>query len=176
MMKIFSTQLQGLFTRIVDQEDEHVEDGARLLAQAALGDGHIYLHGFGEMEAIVIEALSGPEPLPASARLFVDGEMVELTNRDRVIILTRFSTDEEAIRLAEELADKGIETVGISAFVKDQERSLHQFVDVHIDSKLLKPLIPDDEGNRYGFPSMMTTLFAYYSLTFTMKEIVKEYE
>lgn len=175
-MKIFSTQLQGLFNRIIDQEEEMVEDGARLLAQAVLGEGQLYLHGFGEMEAVVIEATKGAESLPSSAKLIIDGKMAQLTDRDRVLLITRYSTDQDALQLAEELAQRGVEIVAISALVKGEERSLDQLVDVHIDSKLVKALIPDDEGNRYGFPSIITALFAYYSLTYTLKEIIKEYE
>lgn len=34
MLKIFTTQLAGIFSRIQDKESEAIEDGARLLAQA----------------------------------------------------------------------------------------------------------------------------------------------
>ncbi|MGQ0519212.1 DUF2529 family protein, partial [Bacillus sp. D-CC] len=41
--------------------------------------------------------------------------------------------------------------------------SLERYTDVHIDTKLLKGLIPDDEGNRYGFPSLIV-LYQYVRL------------
>ena len=34
MLKMFTTQLSGLFNRIFDKEELSIEDGARLLAQA----------------------------------------------------------------------------------------------------------------------------------------------
>ncbi|WP_078543402.1 DUF2529 domain-containing protein [Litchfieldia alkalitelluris] len=176
MMKIFSTQLQGLFNKIMEQEDLAVEDGARLLAQAVMGEGTIYIKGYHELEAIEIEATQGVEPLPSTSVLFIGNDIAEITERDRVLILSRSSADHEAIMLAKDCAEKGISTVAISSLVKDQVDSLADFVDVHIDSKLTKPLIPDEDGNRFGFPSIMTALFAYYSLSFTLKEIIKEYE
>ncbi|MGK0537349.1 DUF2529 family protein, partial [Bacillus sp. 'calajunan'] len=49
------------------------------------------------------------------------------------------------------------------------------YTDVHIDTKLLKGLIPDDEGNRYGFPSLMIALFAYHGIKYTIDEMLNEY-
>jgi len=175
-MKIFSTQLQGIFSKIAEQEELIIEDSARLLSQAISSDGTVYIHGFEEMEAISIEAIHGTEPLPSTKRLFENQRMAPLTELDRVLLISRFSTDEKTIALAEELAKKGIATVAISAVVKDSSNSLEQIVDFHIDSKLLKPLIPDDDGSRYGFPSIMTALFAYYNLAFTIRETIKEYQ
>ena len=175
MMKIFSTQIQGLFNRISEKEEMNIEEGARLLAQAVIGDGTIYIQGFHEMEAITIEATMGAEPLQSSDRLFKSNEMVELTAVDRVLLVSRYSTDPEVIKLAEKLRIEGIPTVGVSAVIASDEPSLEQIVDIHIDTKLVKPLIPDEDGTRYGFPSIMTALFAYYGLAFTIKEIASEY-
>ncbi|MEH7222202.1 DUF2529 domain-containing protein [Bacillus sp. JJ1566] len=177
MLKMFTTQLQGQFNRIMEQEEMNMEDGARILAQSVISDGTILIHGFGEMAAVVTEALFGAEPLKSAKPLFTDGKMNEVEDVDSVLLITRFSTDEEAIKLAEELRDKGIQTVAISAIVKTEDkRTLNQMVNIHIDSKLQKPLIPDDFGNRFGFPSVMTALYAYFGLKFTIKEMVEEFD
>ena len=63
MLKIFSTQINGLFKKVMEKEEFNIEDAARLLAQAAVGDGTIYIHGFGEMDGVTTEALKGIEPL-----------------------------------------------------------------------------------------------------------------
>ena len=52
---------------MMEKEEFNIEDGARLLAQAAVGDGTIYIHGFGEMDGVTKEALEGVEPLPKAA-------------------------------------------------------------------------------------------------------------
>ncbi|MFX3624408.1 MAG: DUF2529 domain-containing protein [Ectobacillus sp.] len=174
MLKIFSTQLSGYFKKIAEQEEIHIEDGARLLAQAAIGSGAIYIHGVREMGAVTLEAIYGEEPLSGARALFENGKMADITPADRIILVTRFSTDEKAIALAQKLQEQGHMIVGISA-LKEGAQSLEQFTDVHIDTKLLKALIPDEEGSRYGFPSAMTALFTYYGLAFTIKEILAEY-
>jgi len=48
--------------------------------------------------------------------------------------------------------------------------------DVHINLQLLKGLLPDDFGNRYGYPSSMAALYVYYGIKFTIDEILAEYE
>ncbi|CAM4069481.1 hypothetical protein BAMA_01505 [Bacillus manliponensis] len=175
MFKIFSTQLNGYFTRISQNEEANIEDSARLLAQAMIGDGTIYLHGTKEMEGVVCEALYGAEPLKNAKRLFEGEAKANVTSADRVLLISRSSTDEEIISLAKNFQEEGNFIVGISA-LQEGEQSLEQFTDVHIDTKLLKALIPDDDGSRYGFPSLMIALFAYHNLKFTIDEIMNEYE
>ncbi|WP_453992942.1 DUF2529 domain-containing protein [Bacillus nitroreducens] len=177
MLKIFTTQLQGQFKRIMEHEEMNMEDGARILAQSVISDGNIWVHGFGEMAAVTTEALFGAEPLQSAKPLLTDGKRNEIETVDSVLLITRFSTDEEAIKLAEELRSSGIQTVAISAKVKTEgERTLDKVVDIHIDSKLQKPLIPDEVGTRFGFPSVMTALYAYFGLKFTIKEMIEEFE
>ncbi|MDM5196342.1 DUF2529 domain-containing protein [Bacillus hominis] len=174
MLKIFSTQLSGYFSRISQKEDMNIEDSARLLAQALVGDGFIYLHGTNEMEGVVSEALFGAEPMKQAKRLIENGELAAVTSADRVLLISRFSTDEEVVTIAKKLQEEGQSIVGISA-VHEGPESLEQYTDVHIDIKLLKGLIPDDEGNRYGFPSLIIALFAYHGLKFTIDEMLNEY-
>ncbi|MGH0430521.1 DUF2529 family protein [Bacillus mycoides] len=174
MLKIFSTQLSGYFSKISQKEDMNIEDSARLLAQALVGDGFIYLHGTNEMEGVVSEALFGAEPMKQAKRLIENGELAAVTSADRVLLISRFSTDEEVVTIAKKLQEEGQSIVGISA-VHESPESLEQYTDVHIDIKLLKGLIPDDEGNRYGFPSLIIALFAYHGLKFTIDEMLNEY-
>ncbi|PEC03882.1 hypothetical protein CN360_16630 [Bacillus cereus] len=176
MLKIFSTQLSGYFSRVSQKEEMNIEDSARLLAQALVGDGFIYLHGTNEMEGVVAEALFGAEPMKQAKRLFENGKEVEVevTSADRVLLISRFSTDEAVVEIAKKLQEEGHSIVGISALQEGTE-SLERYTDVHIDTKLLKGLIPDDEGNRYGFPSLIVALFAYHGIKFTIDEMLNEY-
>ncbi|MCU7673525.1 DUF2529 domain-containing protein [Bacillus thuringiensis] len=174
MLKIFSTQLSGYFSRVSQKEEMNIEDSARLLAQALVGDGFIYLYGTNEMEGVVAEALFGAEPMKQAKRLFENGKEAEVTSADRVLLISRFSTDEAVVEIAKKLQEEGHSIVGISALQKGTE-SLEQYTDVHIDTKLLKGLIPDDEGNRYGFPSLIVALFAYHGIKFIIDEMLNEY-
>lgn len=174
MLKIFTTQLIGYFNRILEQEEFPIEDGARLLAQAAIGEGSIYIYGADEMAGILDEALNGPEPFPFAKAL---KELDHVTNTDRVLLFSRFSTDEKAVEIAKKLSAKGVQIVGVSAASQEEDRdTLLHFVDIHIDTKLKKPFIPADDGSRIGFPTLMISLYIYHCLSFTLKEILSEYD
>lgn len=165
MLKMFTTQLTGLFKRIEDKAEFSFEDGARLLAQGQT----IYITGFREMKAVEFEALEGAEPFNRAVLL---GDLDTVTLADRVLVFTRSSDDDEAVRVGEALLEKGIPFVAVSAGAG----RLVEISDVHIDLQLSKGLLPDDEGNRYGYPSSMAALFVYYGLKFTVDEILAEYE
>lgn len=169
MLKMFATQLTGVFKRIVENEEFSFEDGARLLAQAPIADGAIYILGTKEMKAVEFEGLEGAEPL-RFARSFADVD--ELTNADRVIIFTRSSLDSEALAIAEQLQVKEIPFVAVST----GGGHLDELADVHINLGLKQGLLPDDLGNRYGYPASIAALFVYYGLKFTIDEILAEYE
>lgn len=115
MLKMFSTQLAGLFKRIQEQNEFSFEDGARLLAQsAASSDGAIYICGFGEMAAVEAEACCGAEPLSFAKKW--DG-VQEVTEADRVVMFSRFSNDCDAVALAQSLVAQGIPFVAVSTDV-----------------------------------------------------------
>jgi uncharacterized phosphosugar-binding protein len=177
MMKIFTTQLTGHLNRILDQEELSIEDSARLLAQALIGEGTIYIYGYKELHGVVLEALSSSEPLNrAESLLDNNGQVKKLSPEDRVLLFTYCSTDEEATSIAKSLSDQGIQTVGVSALIKNADSGLDSITDLHIDAKLRQPLIPGDDGVRYGYPALMTSLYVYYAISFTIKEILNEYE
>ncbi len=176
MLKIFTTQLSGYFKRIEEKEEFNIEDAARLLSQAIVGDGNVYVYGAREMKSVMFEALESEEPLQGAKPLLTMENLDNVTPADRVLLVSRFSDDQESIIIAKKLAEKSIPLVGMSALRASEDETLDQVVDVHIDTKLTKPLIPDDEGNRYGFPAVMTSLYAYYAVSLTIKEIISEYE
>lgn len=167
MLKMFTTQLTGLFKRIDEKEEFSFEDGSRLLAQGQT----IYLLGYGEMKAVEFEAVEGAEPLKGAKVLT---NVDEVTNADRVLLFTRTSGDEEAVGLSLKLQEKDIPFVAVSTVVPDGK--LAELADVHINLQLTKGLLPDDFGNRYGYPASMAALFVYYGLKFTIDEILAEYE
>ncbi|MBX9971555.1 DUF2529 domain-containing protein [Cytobacillus firmus] len=173
MLKMFSTQLTGLFKRLQEKEEFSIEDSARLLAQAASGDGKIYIYGTKEMAAIGYEAVQSQEPL-RDAAIFESEE--EVSETDRVIIFSRHSDDEDAAVLAKSLSEKGIPFVAVSTVKAESNINIADLADVHIDLKLAKGLLPDEEGNRFGYPASMAALFVYYGIKFTIDEILAEYE
>ena len=75
MSKMLSTQLNGLFQKIVQNEDEAIEETARLLAQASVGQGRVYFACFDEMQAIELNAV-------AKYQFFYKYKKVESRNYD----------------------------------------------------------------------------------------------
>jgi hypothetical protein len=171
MLKMFSTQLAGLFKKI--QEDNYgFEDSSRLLAQSAIGDGCIYIHGFHEMTGIMQEAFYGAEPFPYAKPY---DPKIPLTIADRVLLFTRYANDKDAIDFACKLKEEQIPFAAVATSTQNELNTLEQLADVFIDLRLQRGLIPDDNGNRIGFPHLMSALFAYYGIKFTLEEILTEY-
>ncbi|WP_042463628.1 DUF2529 domain-containing protein [Neobacillus dielmonensis] len=173
MLKMFSTQLTGVFKKIAENEEFSFEDGARLLAQATAGDGYIYIFGAKEMRAVPAEAIDGAEPLRSAKELTAEN-LSEVTDADRVLLFTRTSNDNDTVQLAERLAERRIPFVAVSTVL--DEGKLTELADVHIDLRLTRGLLPDETGGRFGIPASMAALFVYYGLKFTIDEILAEYE
>lgn len=157
--------------KIKEKEELALEDGARLLAQASVGEGKIYIKGFGEMEGVVHEALEGAESMSHAERLI---QTEELAHTDRVIIFSRFSDSPEAVLLGRELMEKGVPFVSVSAAKEASERDLANMADVHINTHVIRPILPSEDGSRIIFPSLIAALYIYHALKFTVDEILLE--
>jgi hypothetical protein len=176
MLKIFSTQLQGIFKKIAEKEEMNLEEGARLLSQALVGEGSVYIHGFDEQKAVEVTAINGPEPLLRAKPLYKDGNLAPVTSLDRVLIVTRSSSDQQGLELASALTNNRIPVVAISSILNTDEKGLQDIVDVHINCFATKGLIPDETGDRFGIPTSLAALYTYYGLYFTILEILEENE
>ncbi|TFD97106.1 DUF2529 family protein [Jeotgalibacillus sp. R-1-5s-1] len=172
MLKMFTTQLTGLFGRLHSKEENEIENAARLLAQANVGAGSIYVAGFGEMEGVTAEALRGEEPLTGARELT---SVTELTTADRVLLVTRRSTDPQALKLAAELQSNDVPFVAIAGKVKDAEDDLAASADSFLNTQTIRGMLPDETGGRFGFPSLMAALYLYHGVKFVVEEILEEY-
>ncbi|WP_338754831.1 DUF2529 family protein [Bacillus sp. FJAT-52991] len=166
---MFSTQLNGLLQRIADKEVDQIEDGARLLAQAAIGDGTIFIKGLNEMKAVEAEAVLGAEPLVHAKPLLSIDHVSEI---DRLLLVSRFADDEEALTIAKELQEKNIPFIAIAGATSTENESLENVADIFINTKLLKGLLPNEQGERTAFPSSIAALYIYFLLKLTIDEIL----
>ncbi|SFB03562.1 MULTISPECIES: DUF2529 domain-containing protein [unclassified Bacillus (in: firmicutes)] len=175
MLKMFTTQLGGLFKRIQEKQEFAIEDAARLLAQAPVGDGNIYIFGSKEMAAVAAEATEGAEPLKG-AKMLKDAKLpAEFSEADRVLIISRNADDIESVVFAKALQEKNLAFVAVSTVNGQDDSSLTEWADVHIDLGLTKGLLPAEDGSRFGLPTSMAALFVYNALKFTIDEILEEY-
>lgn len=161
-MKMLTTQLTGLFQRISKQE-EAIEDTARLLAQAAVGEGTIYLAAFGELKAVAAAAIHGAEPL-AGAQEWQTESII--SSADRVWILAK---QDEGDELAGRLADAFIPFAMLSAESKEDELA-SAFVSLNID----KGLLPAEDGGRTVIPHAMGALFVYHAVKMAIDEMLAD--
>lgn len=172
MLKMFSTQLTGLFKRIMDKEEFSFEDTARLLAQARVGEGSVILYADKEMKGVLSEAFEGFEPLEG-AKVYTDE--LPLAGEDRYLLFTRHSDDDGALALARKLQQEGIPFAAAATSVSSEGEDLKELADVFIDLNVKRGLLPNDDGSRFGMPALMAALFVYYGIKFTLEEILSEY-
>ncbi len=170
-MKMLTTQLTGKFQQIEEKETLAIEEAARGLAQAIIGDGNIYVKGFEEMQAVEAEMLDGKETLPKSQR-YQPG--TELTSIDRVVLAARFADHKEATAIMHDVQAQGAQVISLSS-AKNKEGELYKQADFPVDTKVTDSLLPFDM-ERICFPSAMTALYSYYAIYITVKEILSEYE
>ncbi|WP_160849374.1 DUF2529 family protein [Pontibacillus yanchengensis] len=171
MIKMLTTQLSGAFERIYEKEELRIEDAARALSQAIVGEGHVYVIGTGEMRALHDEVESGPEALPKTT-LYTDD--TNLSHIDRVIIASRYANDEEALALTKKVQAQDAQVIHISASIKEGN-PIQELADFYIDTHISGPMLPFDM-DRIGFPSIMGMLYVYHALFVITKEIISEYE
>ncbi|MFC7391882.1 DUF2529 family protein [Scopulibacillus cellulosilyticus] len=172
MLKIFTTQLVGVFNDVQKQNETEIEDSARLLAQAVISDGKIAVHGLGSWQSVAIEAVEGDNRLPKAQYLYDEsGKIKDLDATDAVIIAANDINQQEAIFLAEELKSKGCTVIAI--FEKDYE-NYSDSVDIAVITTENRPLVPLNDDKKIGRPSIMAALYGYFAIYLTTIDMLDE--
>lgn len=173
MSKILTTQLTGLFQRIEQSEEEAIEETARLLAQAAIGQGTVYFATFGEMEAIAIQAAQGVQPFTKFSRYHGS---VELSPADRVIIFARQANDAQAIQLAKKLHADFIPFAAVASEMASDDNELSNLAYTYISLKMRGGILPHPTklGERIVFPHIMASLYIYEAIKMEFDEMVMD--
>ena len=170
-MKMLTTQIAGVLQRIGNNQEEAIEDTARLLAQAAVGEGRVVLYGVQDMQGVVTNALEGAEPL-AHAVSMHDG--LTLSSMDRVWLFTRDAANEDVLQFAHSLVEEGIAFAVVSNAKASEENKLSELADVYIATGIVKGLLPDDEGNRVVQPHLLASLFTYEAVKLSYDEMLMD--
>lgn len=173
MFKMLTTQLTGLYQRVLQTEEDNIEDAARLLAQAGIGEGNIYFACFGELQAIEDNAVLSEAPFAKLARYTSD---VTLTDADRVCIFTPHTDNEEAIALANYCNDNFIPFAVVASEKASDDNVLSELAYVYISLKVRGGLLPHptDLTKRVVMPHLLAALFVYEAMKLSYDEMVED--
>ena len=169
VMKILTTQIGGLLQRIASNGEESIEETARLLAQATIGQGRVIIAGLGEMGAVTATALTGVEPFQGAFR-YVEGMAIE--SADRVWLLCRSAEDERALDLARLLAERFIPFAALSADKPSEDNVLEDLSYTYVSTGLTRGLLPGDNGERIVQPHAIAALFVYEAVKLAYDEMI----
>lgn len=169
-MKMLTTQVIGLLQRIVGNNEESIEETARVLAQATFGEGRVIIASFDDMQAVPLIALNGVEKF-AGTSLF-EKEM-NIGTEDRVWIITRSKTDETALELARSLASQFIPFAVVAA-EKADDNELADLATSYISTGITKGLLPGNNGERIVQPHAIAALFIYEAVKIAYDEMLAD--
>ena len=172
-MKMFFTQLQGLTKGIEEQEDT-IEDAARLLAMSIVSDGSVYWYGEGEMDGIVTQAMTRDDGIPDSKRW---SEAQSLSEQDTVVICTKWRDSVSARDVATRAEEACATVIGLTSTlaVSEDRHNWTTGVERLLVNGVNQGLIPSEDGEtRIGTPHLLAGLHVYYSLFFVLKDILDD--
>lgn len=173
MTKILATQLNGLFQKISKNEEEAIEQTARLLAQASVGDGHVYFATFGELQAIELHALLSMEPFYNLKKWSSD---LQLSNVDRVLLFTQSCQNEEALKLARKLSEQFIPFAVVSSEAQEAQNELSDLAYTYISMHIRGGIVPHPTKltERAVFPHLHAALFIYEAIKLIYDEMLED--
>lgn len=170
-MKMLTTQISGLLQRIATNHEEAIEDTARLLAQATVGDGRVVIAGLNELNGIATNALEGTEPF---VNAIPYSENLELGSMDRVWLFTRSSLNARALEIAKVLANRDVVFAVVATEKAAEGNELSELSDVYISTGISKGLLPNDEGGRVVEPHLLASLFIYEAVKLSYDEMLMD--
>ncbi|MDQ0257378.1 putative phosphosugar-binding protein [Evansella vedderi] len=168
-MKIFQTQLQGLINKLGDHEDV-MEDAARVMAQSIISDGHLWIFAEKDMRGVLYQATEGADSLPSVEAATKESSFSPM---DCLLVFSSDLGSTVVSELIKRAQDNGVQVIGVSSTGDDDGVVMCSF---HIPTGIKRGLVPTDDGGRMGEPHLLMALHIYYSLFFTVKEILEEYE
>lgn len=170
MLKIFNTQLNGIFTKI-DTQLEEIEIASQLLMQAANGEGKIFIKTFDEINYFSEFMTKSTESLPHSITLDSLEEINTIDTTDRVLLVGSFFTP-ELNQWIKKLNDEDIDFVVISN--KDREHNTHESLMHYIDLSTPRAIVPTADYSKIITPHIMALNYIYYIMFAEMYEMKQD--
>ena len=169
-MKMLITQMGGLLQRAASNNEEAIEETARLLAQATIGEGRVIFAGFGEMDAVTVNALVAAEPFKGAMRY---EEGMAIHSADRIWVFARSAEDAQALALAHTLTEQFIPFAVMSAEKASAEGNLlAELAYTYMATGVVKGILPDETGGRIVQPHVFVALFLYEAVKMAYDEMV----
>lgn len=163
MIKIFNTQLNGIFNEINAQEEE-LDIASRLLAQAVAGEGKIYVKGFGDLKYFEDFTTMSEEALFEAEKLITES-VIDRT--DRVLIMADYY-DDAVKEYIEDFEQKDIDYVLVCN--KNDAVTSRNFIDLCTP----RAIVPAEDFSRIITPHVMAMNYIYYIIYAGMKELLDE--
>jgi hypothetical protein len=173
LSKIFTTQLIGRLQKISEQELD-IEDAARLLAQALVGEGSIHIFGENELRSVFLEARYGQEPLQR-VQEWIGDTFEQLSTADRVLIFSRNIADKQVVELAKKLRSLQVPFVVVGSISVKDINPIENLADVCINLHIDTGLVPDERGGRTMYPHAIAALYVYHLLKSRIDEMMEDY-
>lgn len=167
-MKMLTTQLSGLLDRIATNNNEAIEETARLLAQATVGEGRVIIAGFDELEAVRLVAMNSEKTFDGAVQ-YTPG--MDIGHADRVWIFTRSAEHPQALELARSLAVDFIPFAVVTP-EKGEESELFDLAMTYISTGLTRGLLPGENGERIVQPHALAALFIYEAVKIAYDEML----
>ncbi|WP_414042274.1 DUF2529 family protein [Macrococcus animalis] len=163
MLKIFNTQLNGIFKKI-DMQETELDIAGRLLAQAVVGEGRIYVKGFGDLKYFEDFVVNGKESL-FDATVYISDALVDRT--DRILVMSD-EYDDSTAEFVDSLEARDIDYVLVCN--KSDAITSMNFIDLCTP----RALVPTEDYSRIITPHMMVMNYIYYAIYSVMHEILVE--
>ncbi len=170
-MKMLTTQIGGLFQRLAENNEEAIEETARLLAQATIGEGKVIFAGFDELSTVYTVSQNELDPFIGATEYQSNKE---INTPDRVWILTKSAKDPRALKLARALSLQFIPFAALAIEKEDKDNELAHLAATYISTGLTKGLLPGDDGQRMVQPHALATLFVYEAVKIAYDEMVTD--
>lgn len=185
MLKIFTTQLLGVFRQIEEKNEELLEDCARLFCQTILSDGKIFIHGAKGMSGITEEATTGKNALPHAQPW---SGTANIQSMDAVLYCANGPMPHDAQKDLLEVHQKGgtvilltteesvLSNWNVSAMEASQPGpELPQDAPLVLSIGKQRPLVPLENGDKAGYPDALAALYLYHALYLNVLDILEEY-
>ncbi|QQK78007.1 DUF2529 family protein [Salicibibacter cibarius] len=171
MIKSYTTQLQHVFHTIGKQE-EAIGDSARLLAQALVGEGTIYVMANKRFSALA-DTIVQNEDTPKRIQRIAQQQKEALTTTDRMLVLSEGTETKNELLYLQGLLQAHIPLVFLGpgspslSFKEGMEEPM-------VITTPSSPIVPAPDGSKSGHPTEIAIIYAYQAMMFELSEMIAE--